>query len=329
LGSTVAGTEVSTSAELIFTGATSAFTTNEPIQISGNGSSVTRGAIVVENGANVTLGGTITLAADATVTVAGDSSVTYSNPISFTTILDRNLTLQGATLSSGNGGTIAGAINLGAGGLTKEEGGKWTLGGANAYSGFTAVNAGTLVVSGSLSGTTQVDVTGTLGGNGTITPALGGSVSIIGGGKLAPCVTAGTLSIMLSGGGKLDIGSGVFGSNSQSLLFELGAPSASDKVALSGGALSIGSGVLEFNDFVFSTLAGFEPAADYVLFDGSVPIVGTLGAGLTGTVAGFTAEIQLADSGKDIILHVIPEPGSAGALLAGITTLLGLRRRRI
>lgn len=328
LGSIVAGTEVSNNAELLFTGATSTFTTNEPLQISGTGSSFARGAIVVETNANVTLGGTVTLASDATVMVAGNASVTFSNPISFTTLLDRTLTLQGDALTTGTGGTIAGAITLGTGGVTKEGDGKWTLSGASNYSGFTAINAGMLVVSGSLSGTAQIDVIGALSGNGTITPAAGGNVSIIGGGKLAPGAGAGTLSTVFSGGGQMDIGSAVFGLNSQSLLFELGAPGASDKVAITGGALSIGAGSLEFDDFVFSIIAGFIPVADYVLFDGAMPINGTLGANRAGTIGEFTAELQLADGGNDIILHVVPEPSAASALLCGIASLLGLRRRR-
>jgi hypothetical protein len=111
------------------------------------------------------------------------------------------------------------------------------------------------------------------------------------------------------------------------MIFELGAPGASDKVALTGGPLDIGAGVLEFDDFILSTLAGFFPT-DYVLFDGSLPILGTLGPIRTGTVNGFLAELQLADGSKDLILHIVPEPGAALAFLAGTAILLGLRRRR-
>jgi hypothetical protein len=141
-------------------------------------------------------------------------------------------------------------------------------------------------------------------------------------------MSAGTLSLVLSNGGQLDINSGVFEPNSRALLFELAAPLASDKVVLTGGALSIGAGVLEFDDFSFSTLPGFDPNADYVLFDGTEPINGTFGANLSGTVAGFMAQIFLADGGRDLVLHVVPEPGAATAFLVGAATLLGLRRRR-
>jgi autotransporter-associated beta strand protein len=328
LGSIISGTEVKSTAELAFSGATSNFTTNEPLTLAGNGSALDRGAVVVEAGANITLGGPVTLAEDAAVSVAGDSTVHFSNPNAFATLVDRTLTLQGGAVTTGGGGTISGSISLGTGGLTKDGEGRWTLAGANLYSGFTSVNNGTLLVSGSITGTSQVDVIATLGGTGTITPAVGGNVALIGGGKLSPGIGgAGTLSLILGGGGQLDINSGVSLANSLALLFDLSLPSTSDKIVTTGGALSIGTGVLEFDDFSFTTLPNFAPA-DFVLFDGSVPINGTLGANLSGSVGGFMAQILLADGGRDIVLHVVPEPGAAAALLTGTATLLGLRRRR-
>jgi hypothetical protein len=184
-------------------------------------------------------------------------------------------------------------------------------------------------VSGSINGTSQIDVTGTLGGGGSITLGNGGSVTLAEFGKLSPGNGVGTLSVTLSGGGEFEISSGVFAANSHALIFELGAPGASDKVALTGGSLDIGGGVLEFDDFVLTTVAGFVPVADYVLFDGNLPILGTLGTNLTGTVNGFLAELRLADSGRDIVLHVVPEPSAALSLLGGAATLIALRRRRI
>ena len=96
---------------------------------------------------------------------------------------------------------------------------------------------------------------------------------------------------------------------------------------LSGG-LTIGSGVLEFDDFLFTVLGGLTER-DYLLFDGTAPINGTLGANLTGVLApGFTGSLQFADGTNDLVLHVIPEPGSVTAMVAGMGMLLGLRRHR-
>ena len=222
----------------------------------------------------------------------------------------------------------------GPGALTKASTFAEALAGANTYLGTTTISAGTLEVSGSLTGTAQVEVSGTLAGTGAITPALGGNIDLLAGGKLSPGSTivpassVGTLTIALSGTGSLDLTAGVMAANSQSLVFELGAPATSDKFSLSGGAMSIGSGLLEFNDFAFTPVGGFVDGVDYVLFDGSLPIAGTLGANLTGIVGGFSAEIQFADGGRDIVLHVVPEPSAALAMLGGAATLLGLRRRR-
>jgi autotransporter-associated beta strand protein len=327
LGTTAGDTQVQTNATLIFDGATSNFTINEPIQIAGVGAGTDGGAISVRNGANVTLGGPITLSSDASVTVDGTSTATYSNANSFTSSADQTLTLNGDALTTGSGGTITGAISLGNGGLIKAQGGKWTLAGTSTYFGLTNVSGGTLIVSGSINGTSQVDVAGTLGGGGSIILGNGGSVSLADGGKLSPGNGTGTLSVTLSGGGAFDIASGVFGANSQALIFELGAPGASDKVALTAGSLSIGTGVLEFDDFALTAVAGFLPVADYTLFDGNLPILGTLGVNRTGLINGFLAELRLADSDRDIVLHVIPEPASGLVLAAGAMGLVGLRRR--
>jgi autotransporter-associated beta strand protein len=327
LGNAVGNTQVSAGAGLVFTGAATNFAIAEPIQITGTGVATDGGAIAVLSGANVTFTGPITLSGDATVNVAPDATAVYSNANAFASLADQSLTLQGDAVTSGGGGTISGGISLGAGGLTKVQAGKWTLAGLSVYGGLTFVSEGTLIVAGSINGTSQVDVTGTLGGSGSITVGNGGSVSVLAGGKLSPGSSPGTLSVTLSGGGAFNISSGVNAPNSQAMIFELGAPAASDKVALVGGPLSIGAGVLEFDDFVFTMVAGFFPT-DYVLFDSSIPILGTLGANRNGTVGGFLAELQVADGGKDLILHVIPEPSAALALLGGTAVLFGLRRCR-
>ena len=331
LGTTSAGTEVTSGAELLFDGVATNFTISEPIQVAGGGAG-DGGAITVQNNSNVNFSGPITLSGDSTLTVSGTGTVAYTNTNSITAT-NRTLTLQGGAPSTGGGGRIGGNINLGSGGLTKVQGGRWTLEGTNSYSGNTSVDAGLLIINGTISGTAQVNVTGTLAGDGVVVPASGGNVNLLVAGKLSPGPlgsTPGSLDINLSGGGKLDLTAGVTASNSQSLVFDLGTPSVggADSVNLSGGTLEIGTGVLEFNDFSFTTQAGFTDGFDYVLFNGAVPISGSLGANLTGTVGGFTGEIQLADGGNDIVLHVVPEPSAVLALLGGSATLLGLRRRR-
>jgi rhamnogalacturonan endolyase len=75
--------------------------------------------------------------------------------------------------------------------LIKEGSGKWTLTGANTYTGTTTVNAGTLLINGDQSGSTSlftVGTGGTLGGSGII----GGNTTI--NGTLSPGNSIGTLT---------------------------------------------------------------------------------------------------------------------------------------
>nr|MBX2824183.1 autotransporter domain-containing protein [Gammaproteobacteria bacterium] len=141
-------------------------------------------------------------------TTAGTLTLTGANTYTGGT------TISAGTLQIGNGGTtgsIAGnitnngtlAVNRsddltfanivsGTGGLNKLGGNVLTLTGANTYTGATNVNAGTLLVNGSL-GNTAVAVNngGILGGTGTIT----GGVTVNTGGTLAPGNSPGTLTV--------------------------------------------------------------------------------------------------------------------------------------
>jgi autotransporter-associated beta strand protein len=230
---------------------------------------------------------------------------------------------SGSIRDTANAGA-AGATTIG-GRVTKVGAGTLTFTGASTYTGATTISAGTLIVAGSLTGTASVGITGTLGGGGIITTASAGNISLLANGKLSPGASIGNLTANLSGGGGFSLTAGVTASATGALVYELDTPAASDKVTLSGGPLVIGAGVLEFDDFSFTTSGGFGPG-DYVLFDGNTAVSGTFGALTTGTVGGFGAELQLADGGNDLILRVVPEPGSA-VLLAGALGLL-MRRRR-
>ena len=287
-------------------------TTSGTLSYTGTSATFTRGFSVAGTGRidTTTAGETLTIATGDISTPLGGTGTT------------------GTITFGGAGNTIVTSnILVGTGGVTKADIGSLTLAGANDYLGATAVNVGTMLVTGSIINTSGVTVAGTLGGNGTITPIATGSISVSANGKLSPGTSVGTLSAVLSGGGTFSLVNGTSATNSQSLVFELNTPGASDQISITGGALDIGSS-LEFDDFAFTTLGGFGNAATYTLFSGDTAIVGTLGTVIDGTVGGLPAQLQLADSNTDLVLVVVPEPGSATLLLAGLGFLARRRQRR-
>ncbi|MCS7049390.1 MAG: hypothetical protein NZ483_08875, partial [Verrucomicrobiae bacterium] len=190
------------------------------------------------------------------------------------------------------------------------------LNGNAPVAGAATVAAGaTLRVNGTL-GATGLAVSGTLGGNGTVQAPT----TMNAGSALKPGSSIGTLVI----DDDLDLTAAVNDPATGALEFELGSLPHHDKVLTD--SLKIGIGKLEFDDFQFTDLG--ITLGSYVLFASETPIVGTLGANLTGTISGYSATLALANGNHEIVLHIIPEPGTATLTFGAVALLAVFRLRR-
>jgi autotransporter-associated beta strand protein len=133
LGATTNGTTVASGATLILGG--NCIVGAEALTIGGAGASGQTGALV--NNGDDTYGGLLNLTANTTIS-SNFGTLILSNP---GTILGptRALTLTGA-----GDGSVASIIGTTTGGVTKSGTGKWTLSGANTFSGAVTVSAGIL-----------------------------------------------------------------------------------------------------------------------------------------------------------------------------------------
>ncbi|HET6409573.1 MAG TPA: autotransporter-associated beta strand repeat-containing protein [Chthoniobacteraceae bacterium] len=219
------------------------------------------------------------------------------------------LVLDGDWSNAGNTPFVR--VVSGTGSMIKQGPSTVNIASVNSYTGGTAVNSGTLLVTGSVVGTTTVNAGGTLGGAGTVD-----AVNVVGG-TLAPGNGIGTLTT-----GSLTL-------NSASIL----------KLELTLGDTTIGGGI---NDLAIVngnlTLDGTLQVAElggpldnngiYTLIDYS----GTLtNNGLvldSSFLAVHPGAAIIIDTLNTQVLLSIPEPASVMSILSGVCFCAGLRRRR-
>ncbi len=286
-----------------------------------NGANTFSGSTLIIGG-TLTLGNSLALQA-STLDSSGSGSFSFG---SLTAAKLGGLTGPGA-ISLANSSAIAVALSIGnnnanttysgvlsgIGSLAKIGNGTLVLTGSDTYSGPTAVNQGRLVVNGSLLSPVTVGAPsgsgGTLGGTGSLT-----NVTVSASGHLAPGNSPGVLhlsgSLSLLAGAVLD--------------YELGTPiTTSDEVSMPSGFLVLNG--QQFSDFNFTPLAGFGRGT-YTLID-ALSISGSLGPISSGTVGGYPANLGI--QGGDLVLNVVPEPGTIGILAIAAFGLLcwGLRKQ--
>jgi autotransporter-associated beta strand protein len=220
------------------------------------------------------------------------------------------------SIGAGRSGSVA-SVLAGAGGTLEKTGdGTLTLSANNTYTGATAIAAGTLFVNGDQSaavGAVTVDLGATLAGSGTI----GGAVSILGGGIVAP----GTLTVANS-----------FSLADASILsFEL----AAQNTTIGGGINDLITGVTDLTLDGILNISGtgdWTAVADntaWRLFNYSGTLVDnglTLGSMPT-LSAGQSFQIDTATAGQ-VNIVVVPEPAALALAGLGIAAAAILRCRR-
>jgi len=215
-----------------------------------------------------------------------------------------NFAYASAIVDTNGGANSMGLVKLGTGALT--------LSAANTYTGGTTVQAGALIVSGSINGSATVQNGGTLGGTGSV-----GSVEVQSGGKLEPGLTPSGPS------------QGVFTASSLTwdgggtLFFALSTTSsASSDLSLGTGVLTQGlAGV-----FAFDFLGGGEEGQTYDLINfASTTFTSASQFTATDLAPGLGGNFILTSSE---LLFFVPEPSPWAALASGAGLLIGLRRFR-
>jgi len=246
-----------------------------------------------------------------------------------------SVTLGSATLTTGNDNTsttFSGTIS-GTGGLTKIGSGLLMLTGTSSYSGATAVNAGTLIVNGSIANSVvTVNAGAMLAGIGTV-----GATTIASGGTFAPGNSPGTMTVQ----GNLAFQSGA-------LYLVQVSPSTASSSNVSGSATLAGTVQAAFasgsyvtrtytilsaaggRSGTFSNLttsnlpAGFVASLSYTATDAILNLTGALGtAGLSGNQANVANALNaFFNNGGTLPPNFLAIFGLTGANLANALTLL-------
>jgi autotransporter-associated beta strand protein len=374
-GSLAAGGSVVNNATLAFnrSNALAQGTDFSAAAMTGTGAVLQLGTGVLTLGAANTFSGSLTLTA-GTVSVAASANLggaAANNTIIFNggtlQITGTAMTSLGAHTPSFTAGktirldinnaanvfTLGQVLNQAGGGLVKTGAGTLILSAVSTFTGGTSVDDGTIVVSGSLTGSAV-----TVGGSPTYTSdaILRGAGTV---GSLQVGVASGNPGATVDPGlaadsaGVLNAGAFSEGLNGH-LALQLGGSTAGTRIAgvdydqlKTSGSVSLAAGA----DLRLTLLTGYvHPVAGtnfFVVSNGGAAMTGTF-TSLNGTVqdlsegrsltidgnpflisySGRSATNTFSGAGRDIVLQAIPEPGAAFLLLGGMTACLARRRSR-
>lgn len=270
-------------------------------------------ALVVESGATLKADGRLN-ASETFGSLAGAGTINISPNVGNTV----TLIMGGDNTSTTFSGALNGRFNL-----TKNGTGVFTFSGTSTNTGTNTVNAGTMIVNGSLAASTTVVANGgTLSGNGTL-----GATTIQSGGGLNPGESAGKLTftgpLTLAGSTVMEISGTARGVAGGYDAIDVGT----DQLLTYGGTLTLSlTGLVANSTYeLFDFSAGFA-AGNFtsVAFSGGFYTGSFTQAGAVWTASSqgqiFTLDTELGS------LNVIPEPQVA--LLLGLSVLVFLGRRK-
>jgi len=211
----------------------------------------------------------------------------------------------GTTLVQTGVGTITGDIG-GSGGLTKAGTGTLTLAGANTFTGGTTVAAGTLALTGSMTGDVTINSAGNFANNGTQTGAITNGGRLSGTGTTTGTVTnAGTWAPGNSIGTQNVVGAITFNPGS-TYEAEVNAAGASDKIAVTGTANLLGGTVR-----VLPAQGTYPVSQSYTIL--------TATGGVTGTFTNATSSLpfltpSLSYTATDVTLALTRGPNAFASI---------------
>jgi fibronectin-binding autotransporter adhesin len=204
----------------------------------------------------------------------------------------------------------------GPGALTKIGPGSIALTNASNYTGPTTVNAGALIVNGSITSAVTVNG-GTLGGSGTT-----GSITVNSSGVLSPGNSPGILNVV--GNLTLTMGSTyLVDLNGTAVGTEYDQTNVTGLVNLGNATLSLSLSFTPVAGAMFTIVNNDLNDAVTGMFSG-LPDGATFSA--DGQAFGITYH---GGDGNDVVLRVVPEPGTWLLLLSGVATMIAIQSRRL
>jgi autotransporter-associated beta strand protein len=250
-------------------------------------------------------GSAITFAGAAPQLNASGGTHSVANPLTLSAAL---------AVANATNLTLSGAIG-GAAGLVKSGAGRLALSGTSTFTGGTTVNAGTLLVNGTIPGPVTVNAGATLGGTGTVT----GPVTVNAGGTLAAGLSPGvtnTGNLVLAGIFLVEIEGATLGTQYDNT-------NVTGTVTIAGGTLTLAGAYVPVAGDSFTIIAN----------DGADAVTGTfagLAEGATLAFNGATLGISyVGGTGNDVVLTAlaagppVPIPALSGWGLLMLALLMG------